>query len=126
MGADVLAVFIPITFFFGSTAILIVYLYLKHKEKELILQKDYEAQEVLRLFNTTKKVSKSTALLVTGILSIFFGLALGGAIALEKATNQAHWVPMLIFAGTGLGFVVAHVVKRKVEAADRLSEKNEQ
>lgn len=126
MSQDVLAVFIPITMIFGTTAVLITLLYLRHKEKEQILQKDFSAEEVVRLFNTPKKTGRSTALLVIGILSIFFGLALGGAISLEHATDQKHWVPMFIFAGTGLGFVVAHFVKRKVEEADRLKEKNEE
>jgi hypothetical protein len=34
---------------------------------------------------------------------------------MEDATSKEFWIPLLLFTGTGLGFVVSGLVSRKLE-----------
>ena len=54
-------------------------------------------------------------LLKIGIITIAFGLGLGFGIMMEVEYGGGYWVPLLLFTVTGIGFVVANVVARKIE-----------
>ena len=50
-----------------------------------------------------------------GIITIAFGLGLGFGIMMEVDYSGGYWVPLFLFTGTGIGFVVANIISRKLE-----------
>lgn len=112
---EVIAVFIPIIITLVIGVILVVYFYLKSKEKQMLIEKGLSAEEIKKFFEEKRD---GLWLLRIGIISIFFGLGLGFGLMLEDATDKGYWVPFLLFIGTGIGFVIANIV------ADKLRKRN--
>jgi hypothetical protein len=54
-------------------------------------------------------------LLKIGIISIAFGIGLGFGMFMEDTTSKEYWVPLSLFVGTGIGFVVANVLSDKMK-----------
>ena len=113
MEERVVAVFIPIVFFLVSGLILIVYFYLRSKERQMLIEKNFDADSIKEFFET-KRSGEPFRLLKFGIICFFFGLGLGLGLILEDSTYKDYWVPLLLFTVTGIGFVVANVVAHKL------------
>jgi hypothetical protein len=112
MYEEVVAVFIPIILFLVIGVILVVYFYLKSKEKQMLIEKGLSTEEIKKFF---EQKNDGLGLLKIGIISIFFGLGLGIGLMMEDATSKEYWVPFLLFVGTGIGFVLANVITDKMK-----------
>ncbi len=112
MREEVVAVFIPIILFLVVGVILIVYFYLKSKEKQMLIEKGLTAEEIKKFFEEKRD---GLWLMKIGIISIFFGLGLGIGMMLQDATTKEYWIPFSLFVGTGIGFVVANVLSDKMK-----------
>ncbi len=112
---EVVAVFIPIIITLVIGVILVVYFYLKSKEKQMLIEKGLSAEEIKKFFEEKRD---GLWLMKIGIISIFFGFGLGFGLMLEDNTDKSYWVPFLLFIGTGIGFVLANFI------ADKMKKKN--
>ncbi|HMN49750.1 MAG TPA: hypothetical protein PKD67_11470 [Ignavibacteriaceae bacterium] len=112
MREEVVAVFIPIIITLVIGVILVVYFYLKSKEKQMLIEKGLSAEEIKKFFEEKRD---GLGLMKIGIISIFFGLGLGLGLMLQDATTKEYWVPFSLFVGTGIGFVIANVLSDKMK-----------
>jgi hypothetical protein len=112
MQEDVVAVFIPIIMTLVVGAVLIIYFYLKSKEKQMLIEKGLSAEEIKKFFEEKRD---GLWLMKIGIISIFFGLGLGIGMMLQDATTKEYWIPFSLFVGTGIGFVLANVLSDKMK-----------
>ena len=112
MQEDVVAVFIPIIMTLVIGAVLIIYFYLKSKEKQMLIEKGLSAEEIKKFFEEKRD---GLWLMKIGIISIFFGLGLGIGMMLQDATTKEYWIPFSLFVGTGIGFVFANVLSDKMK-----------
>ncbi len=112
MREEVVAVFIPIIITLVIGVILVVYFYLKSKEKQMLIEKGLSAEEIKKFFEEKRD---GLGVMKIGIISIFFGLGLGLGLMLQDATTKEYWVPFSLFVGTGIGFVIANVLSDKMK-----------
>jgi len=112
MHAETLAVFIPIVGVLVLGIILVSYFFFRSRERQLLIEKGMDAQSIKEFFQSKKDPYR---LLKIGIITIAFGLGLGFGIMMEVSTHDGHWVPLFLFTITGVGFVVANIVSRKLE-----------
>jgi hypothetical protein len=112
MAHEVVAVFIPIIMTLVVGAVLIIYFYLKSKEKQMLIEKGLSAEEIKKFFEEKRD---GLGLMKIGIISIFFGLGLGFGMMMEDSTAKEFWVPLALFVGTGVGFVLANVLSEKMK-----------
>ena len=112
MQEDVVAVFIPIIMTLVIGAVLIIYFYLKSKEKQMLIEKGLSAEEIKKFFEEKRD---GLWLMKIGIISIFFGSGLGIGMMLQDATTKEYWIPFSLFVGTGIGFVIANVLSDKMK-----------
>ena len=120
MQEDVVAVFIPIIMTLVIGAVLIIYFYLKSKEKQMLIEKGLSAEEIKKFFEEKRD---GLWLMKIGIISIFFGLGLGIGMMLQDATTKEYWIPFSLFVGTGIGFVIANVLSDKMKKQKNWIEK---
>jgi hypothetical protein len=112
MQSQVVAVFIPIIITLVIGVVLIVHFYLHSKEKQMLIEKGLSAEEMKKFFEEKRD---GLTLMKIGIISICFGLGLGFGMILEDNTSKEYWVPLFIFVGTGIGFVIANVLSDKMK-----------
>jgi len=112
MHEEIVAVFIPIVGLFVLGIILVSYFFFRSRERQLLIEKGMDAQAIKDFFEGKKDPFR---LLKIGIITIAFGLGLGFGIMMEVEYGGGYWVPLLLFTVTGIGFVVANVVARKIE-----------
>jgi hypothetical protein len=112
MHPDIIAVFIPIIFLLVTGLILVTYFYLRSRERQMLIEKGLDAQSIKEFFEQKKDPTRLTKI---GLIIFFFGLGLGLGLMLEDATSEDYWVPFTLFTITGLGFVVANLVSKKME-----------
>lgn len=117
MAAGVIAVFIPIIITLVFGIIIVVYIYFRSRERQLLIEKGLSAEDIKAFFEQKRD---PYGMLKIGIISIFFGLGVGIGIALQDYTGRDFWTVLFIFVLTGIGFVVANIVGNKL----RLKEKN--
>ena len=115
---EVVAVFIPIIMTLVIGAVIIIYFYLKSKEKQMLIEKGLSAEEIKKFFEEKRD---GLWLMKIGIISIFFGLGLGFGMMLQDATTKEYWIPFLLFVATGIGFVVANVLADKMKKKNNLN-----
>lgn len=107
----VVAVFIPIVMFLVIGLVLVTYLYFRSRERQMLIDKGLSADQIKEFFDRKKD---SLNLLKTGIVVFFFGLGLGFGMMLQDATDKEYWIPFGLFVLTGIGFVAANLVSRKM------------
>lgn len=107
----VVAVFIPIVMFLVIGLILVTYFYFRSRERQMLIDKGLSADQIKEFFDRKKD---SLNLLKTGIIVFFFGLGLGFGMMLQDATDKEYWIPFSLFVLTGIGFVIANLVSRKM------------
>jgi ABC-type spermidine/putrescine transport system permease subunit II len=115
MREEVVAVFIPIIMFLVIGVILVVYFYLKSKEKQMLIEKGLSAEEIKKFFEEKRD---GLWLMKIGVISIFFGFGLGFGMMLEDATSKEYWIPFSLFVVTGIGFVIANVWSNNLKKKD--------
>lgn len=112
MREEVVAVFIPIIITFVIGIILVVYFYLKSKEKQMLIEKGLSADEIKKFFEEKRD---GLGLMKIGIISIFFGIGLGiGMLSGAEETREVV-TPFAIFISTGVGFVIANLLTNKMK-----------
>jgi purine-cytosine permease-like protein len=112
MEENVVAVFIPIVGTLVIGIILVSYFFFRSRERQMLIEKGMDAQSIKEFFEGRKDPFR---MLKIGIVTIGFGLGLGIGIMLNDSTHQDHWVPLFLFTITGVGFVAANIVSRKLE-----------
>ncbi len=112
MAENVIAVFIPIVTVLVVGIILVSFFFFRSRERQLLIEKGMDAQSIKEFFEGKKDPFR---MLKIGIVTIAFGLGLGFGIMYEVDYGGGYWVPLFLFTVTGIGFVVANVVARKIE-----------
>lgn len=108
---SVVAVFIPIIITLVIGLVLVTYFYFRSRERQMLIDKGLNAEQIKEFFDRKKD---SFVLLKIGIIVFFFGLGLGFGMMLQDATDKEYWVPFGLFVLTGVGFIVANLVSRKM------------
>src|SRR3990172_10951075 len=112
MHEEVVAVFIPIVATLVIGIILVSYFFFRSRERQLLIEKGMDVQSIKDFFEGKKDPFR---LLKIGIITIAFGLGLGFGIMMEVDYSGGYWVPLFLFTVTGIGFVVANIISRKLE-----------
>ncbi len=113
---EVVAVFIPIVSAIVIGLAFVTWIYFRSKEKQMIIDRGLDTELVKALF---EKKKSPYALLKIGVVVLFFGIGLGVGLLIEVYTGVGQWIPFLLFAGVGLGFILAFVIGRKFEEKDK-------
>ncbi|PIQ08511.1 MAG: hypothetical protein COW71_11505 [Ignavibacteriales bacterium CG18_big_fil_WC_8_21_14_2_50_31_20] len=108
---------VPIVMFIVTGAVLITFIFYRSREKQMVIERGLDIDVIREIF---KRKEYPYALLKTGIIILFFGLGLGIGMLIEVYTGVDEWIPFLIFVGTGLGFITASLVGKKLEDNDKL------
>jgi len=108
---SVVAVFIPIIITLVIGLVLVTYFYFRSRERQMLIDKGLNAEQIKEFFDRKKD---SFVLLKIGIIVFFFGLGLGFGMMLQDSTDKEYWVPFGLFVMTGIGFVIANLVARKM------------
>jgi len=108
-------ILIPIILFLVIGIVLVTHYYLRSKEKQLIIEKGLDAESIKQLYSNRKTVSSSYNLMKIGIISVAFGLGLGLGMAAEESGKAEFWVPLCIFVFTGVGFITANLIGKKLD-----------
>ena len=108
----VVAVFIPIVLFLVIGLVIVIAIYYKSREKQLLIEKGLSAEEIKKFFEDKRD---PFIMLKIGIISIFFGLGIGFGMMLERSNQGDYWVPLFLFTFTGVGFVIANLVGNKLK-----------
>ncbi len=120
MMEGVIALFIPIITVVVLGIVFISHFYFRSKEKQIMIDKGLSYEQMIELMEMNRKERNGDGLLKTGIIIMFFGIGLGAGLLIEVYTDVGQWIPFLIITMTGLGFIVAYLV------AKRIKEKEEQ
>jgi ABC-type spermidine/putrescine transport system permease subunit II len=108
----VVAVFIPIILFLVIGLVIVIAIYYKSREKQLLIEKGLSAEEIKKFFEDKRD---PFIMLKIGIISVFFGLGIGFGMMLERSNHGDYWVPLFLFTFTGVGFVIANLVGNKLK-----------
>ncbi len=126
-----IAVFIPIIMVLVTGLVIVTLLYLRFKEKQIMIEKGLSPEQMIDLLKTKERDSKNKYyLLKSGIILIFlviFGI-IGNMIDraffnyMDNSQGYYHDDPVygvwLAFLGLGIGAVAAHFIARKLEVKD--------
>lgn len=115
MGEGIVALFIPIISVLVTGLVLVTYFYLRSKEKQLMIEKGLSYEQMVEMLKAKRD---NYGLLKTGVIIFFFGVGLGIGLLIKRFTDVEEWIPFLIFVGTGIGFIVAHLAARKLSERD--------
>ena len=107
-----LEVFIPIVLFLVIGLVLVTFFYFRSKEKQMMMDKGLSYEQMMELL---KFKSDHLLTLKFGIIVVFFGLGLGLGYLFRGWTYDEEWMAFTIITMTGLGFVVAYLVARKIK-----------
>ena len=116
MGPEGIAVFIPIVFFLVIGLILVTNFYLRSRERQMLIDKGLDAQSIKEYFEQKKN---PYFLLKFGIIAVAFGIGLGVGMMLQDLTFKEYWIPFTLFTMTGIGFIVANLVAKKLEGNNK-------
>lgn len=112
MHGDEIAVFIPIILILVSGLVTLTYFFLRSRERQMLIDKGLGADQIKEFFESKKDHFR---LMKIGIIAIAFGIGLGIGLMLEDTFHRDYWVPLFLFTGTGVGFVAANLISRKLE-----------
>ncbi len=117
MAVEVIGVFIPIIFIVVTGLVIVSAIYLRSKEKQMLIDKGFSADQIREFFAERAKEKKdSFVLMQIGIVAIFLGLGIGLGMMFEDWTSKEYWTVLFIFTLTGAGFIIANLVSRKYKA----------
>lgn len=111
MNEGVVAVFVPIVFFLVTGLILVTYFYLRSRERQMLIEKGLTAEDIKEFYQSKKD---PYTLLKIGVIAVAFGLGLGLGLMLEDWTSKEYFIPLSLFTVTGIGFIAANIVSRKL------------
>ncbi len=106
---------IPMVFFLVTGLVIVTYVYFRSREKQMMIEKGLSIEQMMELLKTKRD---PFIMLKLGIIILFVGLGLGIGFLFEQWTDhQVHggWMGFWIVTMTGLGFVTAFLVTRKLK-----------
>src|SRR4030042_1497076 len=108
------AIIVPVTFFLVTGIIWVTYLYLKSREKQIMIEKGMSYEQMVDYLKTKRN---PYTMLKAGIITICFGIGLGLGMYLENISYgyDDGWPAITIFVFTGLGMIIAFFVSKKYE-----------
>lgn len=108
----VIAISIPIILFLILGIITITIVFFRSRERQMLIEKGLDAKSIKDYFERKKD---PFILLKIGIITLSFGFGLGIGLFLDDITSKEYWVPLFIFTLTGLGFILANIIGKKME-----------
>ncbi|MBN2572280.1 MAG: hypothetical protein JXA68_09140 [Ignavibacteriales bacterium] len=127
MEDHLVAILVPIIFFLVIGAILISYFYFRSREKQIMLNKGFNSDQIVEIYKSRKN---SIVWMKIGIVAFFlaFGLALGALVGssmnLDTDDLLDHtWTSIFVLSFTGIGFIVSYFVAKKIDPNDNGSVK---
>lgn len=112
MNEAVIAVFIPIVALVVTGLIFVTFFYFRSRERQLLIEKGLDAESIKEFFESKKDPLR---LMKIGTVAIGFSLGLGLGMMLHDVTGKEYWTPFAIFFFTGIGFIAANLIARKLE-----------
>jgi purine-cytosine permease-like protein len=112
MAVGIIAVFIPIIIVLVIGLMFVTYYYFRTRERQLLIEKGLDTQSIKQFFENKRD---PFVLMKIGIVAVAFGIGLGLGMALQDSTGKDYWIPFFLFTFTGIGFVVANIVARKLD-----------
>ncbi len=103
---------IPIILFLVIGAVTITALYLRSREREMILAKDYTAEEIKSLLSPGLR--KKGGLIVMGVLTLSFGLGMIVGTLIKHTTGENDFVPFTMMVFVGAGLITSYYVREKL------------
>jgi len=113
MDAGVIGVFVPIIFFIVIGLVIVVSVYFRSRERQMLIEKGLDAQSIKEFFENKKD---PYVLMKIGIITLSFGIGLGIGLMLQDYNGKDYWVPFMLFVFTGLGFISANFIVKKLES----------
>jgi hypothetical protein len=98
--------------FVGIAATVIAYFYYRNRERAVLAERGFSAEELERLYKLNKPGDGGRKLMVTGVILIAFAIGLLGGFATEHILD-GQLMAVSIFLFTGIGFLVASKIPRK-------------
>ena len=112
MAPAIIGVFIPIVFFLVLGLTLVTYFYFRSRERQLLIEKGMDAQSIKDFFESKKDTYRWFKI---GVVCIGFGIGLGLGMYMQDVTDKEFWIPFFLFVFTGIGFVAANLISKKLE-----------
>ena len=118
MAPAIIGAFIPIVFSLVAGLIWVSALYLRSREKQMLIEKGLTPDQIKEYFERKtifdNKRKDSSILMQIGIITVFFGLGLGVGLIFQDITDKDYWVVLFLFTLTGIGLIIANLVARKL------------
>ena len=118
MAPAIIGAFIPIVFSLVAGLIWVSALYLRSREKQMLIEKGLTPDQIKEYFERKtifdNKRKDSSILMQIGIITVFFGLGLGVGLIFQDITDKDYWVVLFLFTLTGVGLIIANLVARKL------------
>lgn len=108
----IVALSIPILSILILGIVIVTIVFFRSRERQMLIEKGLDAQSIKDFFERKKD---PFILLKIGIIILAFGLGLGLGLLLHDMTSKEYWIPLLIISFTGLGFILASLVGKKME-----------
>jgi putative Mn2+ efflux pump MntP len=113
MNPAVIGVFVPIILFLVIGLIAVSSGYFNYRVRQTLVDKGLDAQTIKEFLEHKRDPN---SLMKIGIIAIAFGIGLGLGMALQDFYDKDYWIPFALFTFTGIGFVIANIVGRKLES----------
>ncbi|MCX6175634.1 MAG: hypothetical protein NTZ27_12850 [Ignavibacteriales bacterium] len=107
-GGDV----VGMVFFLVTGIVIVTFIYFRSREKQMMIEKGLSYEQMVELLRTKRD---PYLLLKLGVLTLFVGLGLGAGFLFSNWTGYEEWIPFSIVTMTGLGFVGAFLLTRKLK-----------
>ena len=120
---------IPIIMFLVIGLVIITYVYFRSKEKQMMIEKGLSYEQMVELLKTKRD---PFAMLKFGIVILFLGLGIGLGFLFQQWTYgsgmdrwadhdvEGQWMGFWVVAMSGLGFIIAFLVTRKLKNGSNL------
>ncbi len=105
-----------VIFFIVTGLVLVTYFYFRSKEKQMMIERGMSYEQMVEFLKTKRN---PFTFLKIGIIIFMLGVGIGTGVLIEESNGNSGWIPLLIFGGTGLGFVLAFYATKKYEVDNR-------
>lgn len=103
-------IMVPFIVFAFPSFVISFYLYLRSKERRLLIEKSVPADVIKELYSRNGEQKENYLLIKIGIIAVFFGLGIGIGIYCKDNNLGKYWTPMLIFVSSGIGLILANTL----------------
>ncbi|HEX3074456.1 MAG TPA: DUF6249 domain-containing protein [Ignavibacteriales bacterium] len=114
---------VPIILFLTTGLVIISFFYLRMRERQALIEKGLSAEQIQAMY-VKKPGLQGYTLIKIGIVLVFFGIGLG--VGSLFGNYEDNWnddragvlMATSIFVFTGIGFIVANLVGKKLERSE--------